>query len=76
MLEQSKAAGKTSKFKARDLFQSQDLKGILYILIYFLTHNWNWGLLTQSKLNLDEIFDSQILGSEYILWYKGFFIHV
>jgi len=27
MLEQSKAAEKTSKFKARDLFQSQDLKG-------------------------------------------------
>ena len=34
MLEQSKAAEKTSKFKARDLFQSQDLKG-WYILIYF-----------------------------------------
>jgi len=27
MLEQSKAAEKASKFKARDLFQSQDLKG-------------------------------------------------
>ena len=44
--------------------------------IFLNTHYWNWGQLTHSKLNLDEIFDSQIIGSEYILWYEGFFIHV
>ena len=44
--------------------------------IFLNKQYWNWGQLTHSKLNLDEIFDSQIIGSEYILWYKGFFIHV